>query len=487
MDKEILRQELRKELARRNFLDYCKYTIPNFQVGKFHKFMSSKIEDFLADKLLTDKGDPVKILALSMPVQHGKSVFLTQSLPSYYIGKNPTNKSIIISYGDDLARTFGRKNREKIKEFGESLFGIKFSKEQDTDLEIAEHKGSIISRGISAGITGQSADLILIDDPIKNRAEAESETYRNRIYDEFLSSIYTRLSAKGKVIIIMTRWHIDDLIGRIMNEMSDKAVYYNIPLEAEENDILGREIGEALFPEIGKDQEWLNSTKKVYISQEGQRAWLSLYQGQPVALEGNLIKREYFKFYSVLPDKFDEMLQSWDMTFKDSDGSDYVVGTVWGRKGPNKYLIDLVRGRMDFVGSMSAVMEMSMRYPEAYIKLIEDKANGSAIISVLSQKIEGIMPVTPKESKLARLQSVLPMLEAGNVFLPANAIWVEEFINECLQFPSGKHDDQVDSMSQALIKMLNSYIIPEEVAKKRLPWALETDYEDESEEYIEWI
>lgn len=486
MDKEALRQELRKELARRNFLDYCKYTIPEFKVGKFHNFMSSKIEDFLADKLLTENGDPVKILCLSMPVQHGKSVFLTQSLPSYYIGKNPTKKSIIISYGDDLARSFGRKNREKINEFGNGLFGIKFSKEQDTDLEIAEYKGSIISRGVLAGITGQSADLILVDDPIKNRAEAESETYRNRIYDEFLSSIYTRLSAKGKIIIIMTRWHIDDLIGRIMNEMSDKAVYYNIPLEAEENDILGRKVGEALFPEIGKNEDWVASTKKVYISQEGQRAWLSLYQGQPVAIEGNLIKREYFRFYSVLPSKFDEMLQSWDMTFKDSNGSDFVVGTVWGRKGPNKYLIDLVRARMDFVGSMSAVMEMSARYPEAYIKLIEDKANGTAIINVLSQKIEGIMPITPKESKLARLQAILPMLEAGNVYLPANAVWVEEFINECLQFPNGKNDDQVDSMSQALARMLNSYVIPEEVVKKRLPWALETDYE-ESEEYIEWI
>lgn len=486
MDRELLKKELRKELARRDFLEYCKYTIPNFMVGKFHKFMSSKIEDFLADRLLTDSGNPAKILCLSMPVQHGKSVFLTQSLPSYYMGKNPSDRIILVSYGEDLARTFGRKNREKINEFGKELFNIVFSKEQDTDLEIASHKGTIISRGILSGITGQSADLVVIDDPIKNRQEAESETYRQRLYDEFLSSIYTRLSAKGKIIIIQTRWHIDDLIGKIATDMQDKMVYYNIPLEAEENDILGREIGDALFPEIGKDKAWLESTKKVYVSKEGQRAWLSLYQGRPVLQEGNLIKREYFKYYSVIPDKFDEIIQSWDMTFKDSDGSDYVVGQVWGRKGVNKYLIDMVRARMDFTATLNSVVEMTMRYPQAYVKLIEDKANGSAIISVLSQKIEGIMPITPKESKLARVQAVLPMLEGGNVYLPANAIWMEEFLDECSQFPNGKHDDMVDCMSQALSKMLNAYIIEEEPVRKRLPFALISDEDDKEGEFIEW-
>ena len=485
MDKELLKRELRKELARRSYLDYAKYTIPNFIEGIHHKFFADKIEKILNGELLTETGEKAKILCLSISPQMGKSTFITQTLPSFFIGKNPTKKAILISYSEELARVFGRKNREKINEFGQELFNIKFSKEQDTDLEIAEHKGTIISRGIMSGITGMSADLIVIDDPIKNRQEAESETYRQRLYDEFLSSIYTRLSANGIIVVIQTRWSVDDLIGRIMKELPSQAVYYNIPLEAEEDDILGRKVGSPLYPEIGKGEEWLKTTKQVYISKEGQRAWFSLFQGKPVLQDGNLIKREYFKFYSILPEKFDEVIQSWDMTFKDSNGSDYVVGQVWGRKGANKYLIDMVRERMDFVGSLNAVLEMSAKYPQAYIKLIEDKANGSAIISVLSQKVEGIMPITPKESKLARLQSVLPMLEAGNVYLPNNAIWCEEFINECLQFPNGKHDDMVDSMSQALIKMLNAYVIPEEVVKKRLPFALDTE-EIENEEYMIW-
>ena len=141
-----------------------------------------------------------------------------------------------------------------------------------------------------------------------------------------------------------------------------------------------------------------------------------------------------------MPEKFDQVLQSWDCTFKDSDGSDYVVGQVWGRKGPDKYLLDMVRARMDFPTTMNAILTMTRKWPQAYMKVIEDKANGSAIIQVLSRKIEGIMPVTPKESKLARVQSILPQIECGNVYLPNGAVWLEEFIDECCKFPNGKHD-----------------------------------------------
>ena len=488
MDKELIRQELRKELARREYINYCEYTHGGlFIAGKAQKFIAKNINALMADELLTEDGQPVKILCLSMPPQHGKSVLITQTFPSYYFMKHPDSKTIIISYGDDLARLFGRKNKEKIKEFGAELFGYELGKNTDTDMDIKGHRGSIISRGIMAGITGQSADLIIIDDPIKSAIEANSEVYRNRIWEEFLNSIYTRLSAKGKIVIIQTRWNEDDLIGRVMNELSDKSLYINIPLEAEENDPLGRAPGDSLFPEIGKDKNWLESTKKVYMTKEGQRSWLALYQGRPTAQGGNLIKRDDFKYYSIMPEKFDQILQSWDCTFKDSDGSDYVVGQVWGRKGPDKYLLDMVRARMDFPTTMKAILNMTMKWPQAYMKVIEDKANGSAIIQVLSKKIEGIMPVTPKESKLARVQAILPQIECGNVYLPSGAAWLEEFIDECCKFPNGKHDDMVDAMSQALSKMLNDYTFEVEEKVETLPEALRTeeDYQCEGV-YMDW-
>lgn len=487
MDKELIRKELRKELARRQYIEYCDYVHGGlFTVGKAQNFIAENINALMTNELFTPEGNPVKILCLSMPPQHGKSMLITQTYPSYYLMKNPNDKTIIISYGDDLARLFGRKNKEKIKEFGAELFGYELGKNTDTDMDIKGHRGSIISRGIMAGITGQSADLIIIDDPIKSAIEANSEVYRNRIWEEFLNSIYTRLSAKGKIVIIQTRWHEDDLIGRVMNELSDKSLYINIPLEAEENDPLGREPGDSLFPEIGKDKEWLESTKKVYMTKEGQRSWLALYQGRPTAQDGNLVKRDYFKYYSIMPEQFDQVLQSWDCTFKDSDGSDYVVGQVWGRKGPNKYLLDMVRARMGFPTTMNAILNMTRKWPQAYMKLIEDKANGSAIIQVLSRKVEGIMPVTPKESKLARVQSILPQIECGNVYLPIGAAWLEEFIDECCKFPNGKHDDMVDAMSQALSKMLNEYTFDVEEKIEALPFALQTENEYCGEGYVDW-
>lgn len=488
MDKELIRQELKKELARREYIEYCDYVHGGlFTVGKAQKFIAQNINALMNDELKTEEGQPVKILCLSMPPQHGKSMLITQTFPSYYFMKHPDSKTIIISYGDDLARLFGRKNKEKIKEFGGELFGYELGKNTDTDMDIKGHRGSIISRGIMAGITGQSADLIIIDDPIKSAIEANSEVYRNRIWEEFLNSIYTRLSAKGKIVIIQTRWNEDDLIGKVMNELSDKSLYINIPLEAEVDDPLGREPGESLFPEIGKDKEWLESTKKVYLTKEGQRSWLALYQGRPTAQGGNLIKRNDFKYYSIMPEKFDQVLQSWDCTFKDSDGSDYVVGQVWGRKGPDKYLLDMVRARMDFPTTMKSILTMTRKWPQAYMKVIEDKANGSAIIQVLSGKIEGIMPVTPKESKLARVQSILPQIECGNVYLPNGAAWLEEFIDECCKFPNGKHDDMVDAMSQALSKMLNDYTFEVEEKVETLPEALRTeeDYQCEGV-YMDW-
>lgn len=480
MDKELIKEELRKELARREYSEYCKYVHKgNWILGKHLKLICDEIENLIYRKMKEN------VLIISTPPQHGKSQCITETLPSYYLGKFPNKRVVALSYADDLARKFGRRNRTKIKEYGKSLFGIDLAKEQDSEFEISGNIGSMLSTGIMGGITGNPADFIIIDDPIKNRQEAESETYRNRLWEEYLDSVNTRLSANGIVIIVMTRWHEDDLVGRVVSAIPEQCKVINIPLEAEDNDLLGRKLGDALFPEIGKDNEWLKRYKKLYTTTEGVRSWNALMQGSPSAQEGNLIKRKYFKKYSLMPEKFDQVLQSWDCTFKDSDGSDYVVGQVWGRKGPNKYLLDMVRARMDFSTTINQIISMTMKWPQAYMKLIEDKANGSAIIQVLSQKIEGIMPITPKESKLARVQSVLPQLESGNVYLPEGAAWLEDFIDECAKFPNGKHDDMVDGMSQALSKMINDYSIEEIKVKDLLPFALQTDQEYDGG-YIEW-
>lgn len=470
---EELRLELKKELARKDYSYYCRFVQRGWILGKHLKLICEEVEKLIYREMQE------KILILSLPPQHGKSQCVSETLPSFYLGKYPDRRVIEVSYGDDLARRFGRLNKRKIQEFGKELFNIELDSTADTDFSIAGHTGKMISRGIMAGITGEPADLIIIDDPIKNRAEANSETYRNRVWEEFLNSIYTRLSAKGVIILIMTRWHEDDLAGKLLNTMPEKCRVINIPLEAEENDMLGREVGDALFPEIGKDKAWMLDTKKAFLSEEGTQAWNALMQGRPTCQEGNMLKRKWWKYYnpSELP-KLAKIIISVDATFKESDTSDFVSIGVWGKLDADIFMLDLINKRMDFPSTIKAIRWTKKKWNKASHIYVEDKANGSAIISTLRHEISGIIPVTPKESKIARVSAVSGSIESGNVYLPADGIFVYEdttitihdFVSQCSSFPNAANDDMVDQMSQALNKLIYSYA--------SIPEPPNTNYED---------
>jgi predicted phage terminase large subunit-like protein len=444
------------EKVKNSYVDYVEFVHEKQWIrGKHLELICNTVQDFLDGKLMNDKGKECNVLLISVPPQHGKSQTVTETLPSWYIGRNPNSRVIEVSYGDDLARRFGRRNKQKINQFGKKLFNIEISSDtrSDTEFEISNYRGSMISRGIMAGLTGQAGDLIIIDDPIKNREQADSEIYREKVWDEYLNSIKTRLSAKGKIIIILTRWHEDDIAGRIISQGTEDYYELNIPLEAEENDILGRNVGDSLFPEIGKDNEWLQKTKKAYIGESGSRAWNALFQGRPVSIEGNLIKREWWKFYDKLP-RIATKILSVDATFKGEKTSDYVVIQVWGKTGADMYLIDQHRAKMDFPTTLVAIKNMIRKHPDAHAKFIEDKANGSAIIAMLRREIGGIIPVNPQGGKVARVNAISPYIESGNVYLPRNAAWLIDFLNESSAFPNGKNDDQIDAMSQALSRFI---------------------------------
>jgi predicted phage terminase large subunit-like protein len=458
---ETILRELKRRECIRKYSAYVNYVHKGRWIpGKHLLFICDKVQEFI--EVYT--GHPYDILIIQMPPQHGKSMTVTETLPSWYLGKFPKNRVILASYNDETGERFTRRNKEKIRQYGKALFDIEIGQiDRATEFELTNNVGRMISRGIMGGITSNPANLIIIDDPIKNRQEADSETYRNRVWEEWQNTIKTRLAANAKIIVIMTRWHEDDLAGRIIENESNVTLI-NLPCEAEENDPLGRAPGDSLFPEIGKDNKWLAEFKKGYQTLEGNRAWLALFQGRPTAVEGNMIKRDWWKYYTSLPEQFDTIVQSWDMTFKDTDGSDYVVGQVWGSCGANIYLIDQVRARMDFPTTIQAFLDLTRKYPKATTKLVEDKANGSAVIAMLTHKVGGIIPVTPKESKQARVSAVSPLIEAGNVHLPLNAPFTNGFVEECSSFPNGAHDDQVDCMSQALQRFM--YAKEHEIIKK---------------------
>lgn len=305
----------------------------------------------------------------------------------------------------------------------------------------------MVSTGIGGSITGKGADLLIIDDPIKNAQDAQSKTMRERVWQEWESTLSTRLHKGASVIVIMTRWHEDDFVGRLLENSPFKWERLRLPAIAEdEDDILGRKLGEPLSRELGFDEHWAES-KKIEV---GSRTWASLYQQRPAPEQGSIFKREWLQFVDYVPTRYDDMLISWDMTFKDSNASDYVVGQVWLKDKANYYCIEQVRGQMDFTQSMQAVINLKNKYPRCRRILIEDKANGPAIINTLKNRISGIIPITPKESKEARAFSVTPLFEAGNVFFYRDIRELSDMVEEIVGFPAASHDDTVDATTQAL-------------------------------------
>jgi len=468
-----------KQKAKDNYYEYVKYTHPNFIELPHVRYIADKINTAIKDRESMLSGQiPLKnqYLMFSLAPRHGKSMTITETLPSYFMGKFKKSKTIMTGYSITLADDFARANAKKIEDY--NVFNTNVIS-NNQDRMILNNDSVCVKAGIMGGITGKGAELLIIDDPIKTQEEASSQTTRDKIWREWQSSLSTRLEKAAIVIIIMTRWHEDDLCGRLLNKEYGKPLPWdvvNIPMEAEANDILGREEGEPLWDRYGKD---FIAERKQYHS-----TFSALYQGRPTAEQGNLIKRAWFQYYKVKPDRFDQIIQSWDCTFKDSVGTDYVVGQVWGRVGADKYLLDMVRDRMDFPTTLTAIIQLTRKWPKTQAKLIEDKANGPAIISMLRKRISGIIPVEPRGSKLARVQAVSPHIESGNVYLPIDAEWCKDFIDECVSFPNGAHDDMVDSMSQALDRLIADYSLLEEQETKT--HFMFTDYNKVTGGMVEW-
>lgn len=462
---DALIEEANKELAKRSYRDYVEYVHHGHYTHFRHTELICETLQRIAD------GEQLSVL-IEMPPRHGKSMTVTETFPSYYIGRNPDKRVIAAAYSDGLATKFGRLNRNKFNEFSH-IFGEKLSESNSAtkDWGVEDKRGGMIATGIGGSITGQGADLMIIDDPIKNAKEAGSQTIRDNIWDEWESTLSTRLHDGASVIVIMTRWHEDDLIGRLLKQSPRNWIRLRLPAIAEDaDDLLGRKEGEALCPELGFDEEWAASKK----TEVGSRTWASLYQQRPTPAGGSIFKREWIKFYvrdkamhkelglsddvEVLPVHWDKQAQSWDCTFKESDTSDFVAGGVIARKKAQYFLLDVAHKRMGFVDTMKAIRAMSDKWPKARSKYIEDKANGTAIIEMLQDEISGIIPVNPDGGKEARANAVSPLFEAGNVYFPHPLMcpWIEDVIDELVTFPNAAHDDLVDMITQGLNQMYSS-------------------------------
>jgi len=447
------------------------------------RFRRTPAIDLINEQIVKAINTPDSRLIISMPPQEGKSTVCTKWTPVWLLAKRPDTRVVIASYAHDVARRMGRLIRSEIEGHSPQL-GIRVNGNVSAqhEWEIAGHRGGIFAVGIGGGLTSRPADVMLIDDPLKDRAQADSKVYRDAAWDWWTDVASTRLSPGAPVILILTRWHEDDLAGRLLAaEDGHRWTVVNIPAQADhkpelgETDPLGRQPGEFMESARGRTlKQWLQ--RKVAV---GARTWASLFQGRPTPEAGDIFKAEDFDGGPDQPRRYHaplwveradgsrwvpgvddtegvEMLQTWDLTFKDTDASDYVVGQVWLRRGIDCYLLDQVRGRWDFPATVREFRDLTAVWPQALLKLVEDKANGPAVIAALRHSVPGIVPEEPQGSKVARARAISPLVEAGNVHLPTAKLapWVAGLVTEATGFPYGAHDDQVDALSQGLNRLV---------------------------------
>lgn len=482
LDGELLRRKLQKDYSA--YVEYVNKPY-GFYMTHFHKYLCQEIQDFLSYQ----SGRALDILLLSVPPRHGKSFTVTETLPSWYLGKHPDGNVIICSYESDFAEAFSRRNRDKFNEYATDVFHTKPNNNvQGVALWETDKGGRCRAAGFKAGVTGFGADLFIIDDPIKNKEQAMSETVITKIHDELGPSIQSRIHPGGKLIVIQTRWVENDVIGYIQDKWGE-FIYkdINLPCECEdpETDPLGRKLGESLMgPHLGdndlpqrirNDNEWLRSKKLLVLSADGEYTWNALYQGHPTAENGNLFDQTWWKLYDrrdMSLNTFDYVHLSLDATFKQTATSDRVAILVSGIYKGEVYIWKIINKRMGFVQTKAKLKEVLKDVPCIDEMVIEDKANGSAIIDSFRYEDNAppIVAVNPQGGKYSRAQAVSPFVSTGKVHIATD--WTEEeckdceydgrgkmmphevFIEQHKKFPFAKNDDLVDADSQSLTRLI---------------------------------
>ncbi len=444
----------------------------------------------LIDAALVDVAEGrTKRLVLSMPPQEGKSQRVSRRLPLWLLTRNPAGRIGIASYERGVARRWGRAIKQDIATHGELLgLAVRDDTAAAHEWQLAGEEGGVYCVGIGGALTGRPIDgAMIIDDPHKGRKEADSQVMREAVWDWWQETVRTRLGPATPVVVVMTRWHEDDLVGRLLKHDREEWTVINIPAQADhkpengEVDPLGREPGEFLESTRGRhltrpigkcakhpvgvqtpDGDPASGHRRECCDWDdikhdvGSRGWIALYQGRPAPAAGVIFDKSWWQGYDqpqwiVRPNGaheavgFDELIISVDCAFKDTEGADYVAMQVWARRGLSAFLLDQTHDRMTFVETCAALRRLAAKWPQALLKLVEDAANGPAVVNALAQKVSGLVPVTPDGSKTARAAAVSPFVEAGQVWLPSPELapWIGELITEAAGFPQSPHDDRV--------------------------------------------
>ncbi len=396
-----------------------------------------------------------KRLIFTIPPRHLKSICASVAFPAWVLGHDPTRKIICVSYAQELAVKHGNDCRAVMASdwYGRVFPGTKIDAAKNTETEFMTTKrGFRFSTSVGGVLTGRGGNMIIIDDPLKP-ADAMSDAARARHIEWYSTTLISRLDNKEEdaIIVVMQRLHEGDLVGHLLQERGWQHLSLPAIAETEQQIEIGagryhsRQIDDLLHP-ARESREALDRIKRGM----GSATFSAQYQQAPVPPGGNMIDWAWFGWYEPNNTRtFDEIVISWDTAMKVSELSDYSVGTVWGVWCGLYYLLDLIRVRLDYPALRRKVADLYRRYPRVTL-LIEDAGSGTSLIQDLRDWNIRAVPIKPEGDKKVRMAAQSAKIEAGEVCLPRHAKWLDDLRTEMLAFPYGAHDDQVDSISQAL-------------------------------------
>lgn len=465
---ELVR-ERNKRLSLTDFSEFLKYANSSFQLKWYHRVIAEHCQRLLAGE--------IKNLMVFVPPQHGKSEIISRLFPAWALGKNPDLKIVGSSYSADLAEQFSRSIQRTIdSEDYQAIFPNTYlngsNVRTDTKgylrnvdiFECVGHKGFYKAVGVCGGLTGTPVDIAIIDDPVKDAIEANSATYRQRVWDWYTTVLSTRLHNNSKQLFIMTRWHEDDLAGRILKRQADKWTVLSIPAICEvENDggLSNRHIGEALWEERHSLDRLLEAKANA------PREFNALYQQHPTIEGGNIVKRDWFGKISmsefVAKRKKEPIHFYLDTAYNkrkekvDNDPSG-ILGAC--KIDKNIYIINAQRVWKEMPDLLRFIPEYMSRYDAnaSSILHVEPKANGLSVIQMLKKMttLNVKQTPTPTDSKEARFRAVSARIECGRVIL-VDGDWNEDFLDELCAFPSAPHDEFVDILGYAINDLIDTH------------------------------
>jgi predicted phage terminase large subunit-like protein len=450
-EQEILHAILRSDLSA--FTQRCFQTVvpgqpyfPNWHV------------EAIAYQLERCRKREIRKLIITIPPRNLKSIAASVAFPAFVLGHDPTMRIVCASYSQDLAAKHARDFRAILEsEWYRRLFAqtrIDPNKNTEAEVQLTE-QGYRLSTSVGGTLTGRGGNLILIDDPMKP-ADRMSEVKRAAVAEWYDSTLTSRLDNKNEdvIVLIMQRLHVYDLVGHVLDK-DESWAHLNLPAIAEEGEKIAlgngrvhrRKAGDLLHPE--------REPKKVLDELKtgmGSHVFSAQYQQAPVPPGGALIKRDWLRTYARTPERApgDRVIQSWDTATKAGTTNDYSVCTTWLMRGPDYYVLDVLRRRLEYPDLKRTVIDHAAKR-QATAVLIEDAGTGTPLVAELRRgsKLRPI-PIRPDRDKIVRLEGQTAVIEAGHVLLPDKAPWLDDFLAEILAFPYGRYDDQVDSMSQFL-------------------------------------